>query len=549
MRHWTIRTKLIALIAVNLTSTLILALLANHGFSSAQASLDQVLAGGTALQSAMQADMMHDALRGDVFAALEAESDQDSKDAIDDQAEHAAIFTKEIGDLESLPLSSDLKSQVQAVAPLVTQYTQAAGDLVALAQKDRAAADKKKSDFLKLYSNLEDVLGRFDEGIEQTSARTRTEGVQALQTWRRWILVLSVCSILFILFAGLTVSSMISRPLQAIMGRLGNVTSRVGTGVGQVTNASKSLASSAAKQASGLEETAAALEEVSSMAKQSAENSKEASLITRDIETVSAEGVSAMRDMARAILDIRQSAEETVGIVRIIDDIAFQTNLLALNAAVEAARAGDAGKGFAVVAEEVRALAQRSSNAAKDTSDKITKSRDLADNGVRVSEEVKRFLEEITTKVTRSSALMKEIAAASGEQSIGIAEVNKSVTVLDTETQANSKSSEQLADSAAELMSQTKVMAEVISELGAMVQGVGGQPASGHPNVMPSIGRHSHSAKPHGKSSVSRKSAPSKKPEIRPAPAPAFEKAPERETASLSPSQIIPLDDADFQGF
>jgi methyl-accepting chemotaxis protein len=149
-----------------------------------------------------------------------------------------------------------------------------------------------------------------------------------------------------------------------------------------------------------------------------------------------------MDSMTKAIHAMKQSADETGNIVRLIDEIAFQTNLLALNAAVEAARAGDAGKGFAVVAEEVRNLAQRSAGAARDSGEKIRHSIELADQGVRATAEVASSLERIHDSSAKTANLMEEIALASDEQASGIRSLNLAVSELTSVTKINSSAAE-----------------------------------------------------------------------------------------------------------
>ena len=172
-----------------------------------------------------------------------------------------------------------------------------------------------------------------------------------------------------------------------------------------------------------------------------------------------------MDKMKTAVTSIKSAADETVEIIKSIDEIAFQTNLLALNAAVEAARAGEAGRGFAVVAEEVRNLAQRSATAAKDTADKIRRAADLANNGVAVANEVDRSLAEIRDFAGKAAGLVKEIALASKEQSKGLEGINEAVTQLDKVTQQNAAAAEQSAASSQSLLDQVRTLNEVIASL------------------------------------------------------------------------------------
>jgi methyl-accepting chemotaxis protein len=190
---------------------------------------------------------------------------------------------------------------------------------------------------------------------------------------------------------------------------------------------------------------------MSAMTKQNANNAKEARLLSEGARGFASKGVDSMKRLSDAINRIKTSSDATAKIVKTIDEIAFQTNLLALNAAVEAARAGDAGKGFAVVAEEVRNLAMRSAEAAKNTSFLIEESVKNAESGVSINHEVLTNLREINDQVNKVSAVMAEIASGSDQQSQGIDQVTKSVEQMSDITQQNAANSEESAAAALEL--------------------------------------------------------------------------------------------------
>ena len=183
--------------------------------------------------------------------------------------------------------------------------------------------------------------------------------------------------------------------------------------------------------------------------------------------------------MTSAIDDIQKSSTETAKIIKVIDEIAFQTNLLALNAAVEAARAGEAGKGFAVVAEEVRNLAQRSAEAAKNTSSMIEQSVNNSKAGVAISAEVSKVLGEIATGIAKTSDLVNEIAAASQEQAQGVDQINKAVSQMDKVTQQNAAAAEESASASEELNAQAGSMKDIVGELVALVGGSSAKRTSG----------------------------------------------------------------------
>jgi methyl-accepting chemotaxis protein len=284
-----------------------------------------------------------------------------------------------------------------------------------------------------------------------------------------WI-VLIVGGVLIAGFAYLFAKSL-AKPITDSLSLLSASASEVRSAAGQVAQSSQSLAQGATEQASSLEETAASLEEISSMSKQNADNSRQASQLAGAVRSAAEQGGIFMEEMTRAMAQIKAAADETAQIVRTIDEIAFQTNLLALNAAVEAARAGDAGKGFAVVAEEVRNLAQRSATAARDTSAKINQSKELADNGVRVTAQVGESLKEILENAVKSFTIVEEISAASREQAQGVGQVNIAVSELDKVTQQNSAAAEQSSAASEELTAQASSLDDIVQDLGRVVFG------------------------------------------------------------------------------
>lgn len=233
-------------------------------------------------------------------------------------------------------------------------------------------------------------------------------------------------------------------------------------GVSQIFGASNALAQSTSEQSASLEETSASLSSVLSIANSNTDNCVRADGLAVGVQKHSESGGKEMEQMLTAIDAIRASANETATIVRTIDDIAFQTNLLALNAAVEAARAGETGKGFAVVAEEVRRLAQRSADAARDTSAKIHRSLELAENGVAVTKSVGSSLGNIREQAVATTGIMKEVATASREAAEGIHQINLAMAELDKVTQSNAASAEELAAAGGSLQQHAEVLGQVI---------------------------------------------------------------------------------------
>jgi methyl-accepting chemotaxis protein len=263
----------------------------------------------------------------------------------------------------------------------------------------------------------------------------------------------------------------ISKILVRLATTLDEGAAQVASASGQVSAASQSLASGSSEQAASLEETSASLEEMSSMTKRNAESAANAKFLSDATKSAADTGAADMEGMRRAMDAIKASSDDIAKIIKTIDEIAFQTNILALNAAVEAARAGEAGMGFAVVAEEVRALAQRSAAAAKETAGKIEDSIAKSGHGVDISMKVAQSLGEIVDKARKVDALVGEIATASSEQSQGIGQVNAAISQMDKITQANASNAEESAAASEELNAQAISLREAVSQLRALIQG------------------------------------------------------------------------------
>ena len=191
------------------------------------------------------------------------------------------------------------------------------------------------------------------------------------------------------------------KTIHRIIGALTQGAEQVASTSGQISTASQSLAEGATEQAAVWKKPLPSLEEMSSMTKQNADNAQQANILASESQKAAETGSDAMQRMSTAINDIQKSSDETAKIIKVIDEIAFQTNLLALNAAVEAARAGEAGKGFAVVAEEVAKSGDAFGDAAKNTTNMIEESVKNSRNGVEISCEVSKVLEEIVSSVQK----------------------------------------------------------------------------------------------------------------------------------------------------
>jgi methyl-accepting chemotaxis protein len=260
--------------------------------------------------------------------------------------------------------------------------------------------------------------------------------------------------------------------LRTIIGAVNNIRS----GAGEIGSAADDLSRRTEQQAAGLEETAAALDEITVTVRKTADGAVAAQSAVATSKSAAEQSGSVVREAAAAMAGIEASAQQIGQITGVIDEIAFQTNLLALNAGVEAARAGEAGRGFAVVASEVRALAQRSAEAAKEIKTLITTSSEQVGRGVRLVGETNKALSTIVDHVSEVHQLVVEISASAGEQATGLVQINAAVNQMDQMTQQNAAMVEQSTAATMSLNQETERLLVLVGQFR-----VGGEAAAQAP--------------------------------------------------------------------
>jgi len=318
-------------------------------------------------------------------------------------------------------------------------------------------------------AEFDKTVDAVNSSLDAIITEDRKSSLDVMATGRFVMLVLLVVGLVLGVAVAVVLIRTISPPLEAAVRALQTFVEQTASAASQISNSSQTLAEGASEQAASLEETSASLEEMASMTKRNAEAAQNAKQVAGQARSVADSGTAGMQRMSAAMDGIKTSSGEIAKIIKTIDEIAFQTNILALNAAVEAARAGEAGAGFAVVAEEVRSLAQRSAQAAKETASKIEAALVKSEEGARASSEVSSILNEIVGQVRTMDTLVAEIANASSEQSQGIDQVNIAVSQMDKVTQGNAAAAEESAAAAEELTAQSTELQSLTHNLGNMV--------------------------------------------------------------------------------
>ena len=252
--------------------------------------------------------------------------------------------------------------------------------------------------------------------------------------------------------------------LNKLFDEINTASTQVSSGSRQIASGAQSLAQGSTEQAAAIEELSAAIAEIAERTKENAATAEKTEKLSELMRDRAEKGNRQMDEMIEAVKDINEASQSISKIIKTIDDIAFQTNILALNAAVEAARAGQAGKGFAVVAEEVRSLASKSAEAAKDTGAMIQNSIEKAGLGSRIADETSDSLRQIVAGINESNHLIEEISKSSEEQSLGISQINTGIEQVTQVVQQNSATAEEEAAASEEMSSQSNLLQELIAQ-------------------------------------------------------------------------------------
>ena len=472
-----------------------LAMVSNHRLGGA---LNRAIDSSGMLKHSQNADMMHDAIRGDVLAAKLALVDHDAgavSDAAKDLVEHGAILRSDINKLGEAGLSSDGQAALSAAGPTIERYITSATAIVKAAEAGQPADAATQQAFTGAFSELEDRLGKLSDVIlnhaEAQTAEARSLGDSA----GALTLLVLVLGLAVMAAAAVWVVRALTRPMaeavgaaerlaqgdlatalhaqgtdetiqllnalarmrEAFTGIVRNVKANaesVATASAQIASGNQDLSQRTEQQASALQQTAATMEQLGETVRHNADSARQADELAHSASAIAAQGGEVVGQVVSTMQGISDSSRKIGDIIGVIDGIAFQTNILALNAAVEAARAGEQGRGFAVVAGEVRSLAGRSADAAREIKGLIGRSVEQVEQGTVLVDQAGKTMGEIVESIRRVSQIVGEISAASSEQSLGVKQVGDAVGQMDQATQQNAALVEESAAAAESLKGQ-----------------------------------------------------------------------------------------------
>jgi methyl-accepting chemotaxis protein len=382
----------------------------------------------------------------------------------------ASNVSATVSEIEPLLLTTRAKELTGQFRSLVNQWVAVFPELEKLTRDgDPAGAFRlglQKT--LPLYEETSRVADQLQTVQQGVAAQERTDGQSA--TNASLILVWTSTAITGLVAMGMLFAvRKICTRLRLASQEITNTAQQVSAAAQQVSEASQTLAQGASSQAASVEEMSATSEELASMTTRNSEHSRNAADVMTEVDNGVEQANKTLQTMASSMQDISASSSRIAKIIKVIDEIAFQTNILALNAAVEAARAGEAGAGFAVVATEVRSLAQRSAQAAKETTEMIEESIGRSTAGHNALQQVSSAVLAITDGTGRAKRLVTDVSSASGEQAIGIEQMARAISQMGGSAQSNAATAEESAAASEELSGMAKSMNEVALELASMV--------------------------------------------------------------------------------
>ena len=509
IRNLSIRNKLLLLSSLGIAFVVAVALTSVWGVATLQESSHRMRDKFSALRNALEADMMHDAVRGDVLGILRATNLNDMKqydEAVKDLEADGTWFREALEKNEALPLGTNIKEALARVKPKLADYLASGEKIAMLAKADFASANALVPEFQQTFLKLQDEQQKLFNLLESSHNDSIKDTDTVASTANNTVLFVMLISILASLIFSILLAKQVTGSLRQALGMaarvarghlddratesrsadetgqliaamnemrrsLANIVGQVRSGaqsvyatMDQIKVGNDSLSQRTEQQAATLEETAASTEELAATVRASAQDAREANQRATHAGDAAVRGGRIAAEAVQTMAEISASAKRIAEITSVIDGIAFQTNILALNAAVEAARAGEQGRGFAVVATEVRALAQRSADAAKEIKQLISASVAKVDSGTALVAQAGQAMQEIITAIGGVTELVSRVATTTQEQGQGIEQVNQAISQLDGVAQQNAALVEESSAAAESLRDEVRALTQVVDQ-------------------------------------------------------------------------------------
>ena len=458
-------------------------------------AVEDAVVAGQALQLSQEADMMHDAVRGDGQLALLGVLDKRPERITEAEAglkEHGRKFNEALMQLEALPLSVESQLALKEARPNVKTYLEAAEHMVSAAKLGARPPQEVSEALQNTFAQLETKMGALSDAIEKNGTELNTHAAATVAQTRLAIGIALTAAAVAMVGLGLWLARRMTQPMAhavAIADQLsqGDLTAevrpfgndetvrllgsmarmqnsfagivrevkdnadRVAHASAEIAQGNMDLSQRTEQQATALELTSTSMRQLGTTVGQNADNATQANDLALGASDVAVKGGEVVGQVVHTMKGINDSSKEISDIITVIDSIAFQTNILALNAAVEAARAGEQGRGFAVVAAEVRSLAQRSAEAAKAIKSLITVSVERVEQGSKLVDQAGTTMNEVVAAIRRVTDIVGEISSASAAQSSGVSQVGQAIAQMDQTTQQNAALVEQSAAAAESL--------------------------------------------------------------------------------------------------
>jgi methyl-accepting chemotaxis protein len=470
-------------------------------------AIEDAIEAGQALKASQEADMMHDAIRGDgqlaLFGALEKKPER-IDEAENGLKDHKDTFNNALAKLEGLPIGDEGRQALVTTKPLVKKYIDSAEQMIKAARRDQQSAEQLVPTFQAAFGELEKQMAALSGTIERNGDALNAQAKASVSLTGRSIALALLVAAAAMMGLALWLARRMTRPMAhavgvadclaqgdlssairpegndeikqllqsmarmqgsfaGIVGKVKENADGVATASAEIAQGNQDLSERTEQQASALQQTAATMEELGTTVRNNADSAKQANLLARGASDVAAQGGEVVGKVVATMQGINDSSRKIGDIISVIDGIAFQTNILALNAAVEAARAGEQGRGFAVVASEVRSLAHRSADAAKEIKALIGRSVEQVEQGSALVDQAGKTMGEIVGSIQRVSDIVAEISLASAEQSSGVQQVGEAVGNMDQATQQNAALVEESAAAAESLKGQARQLVQAVA--------------------------------------------------------------------------------------